>query len=63
MMNRNRKIFDRLASLASVLNLAIGFFGGVAGSFVFGALLGMGLPGYLLGFFVGIAVVWGCISF
>lgn len=58
-----KKFFDRLNTVLGILQLLLALVVGMAGAWLLGGFLGMGLPGYCLGLVIGVAIVFGAICF
>lgn len=54
-----KDFWDRLGTFLGLLSLILAIVAGIAGAYLLGSFFGMGMPGYALGFLLGIALVYG----
>lgn len=58
-----KNFWDRFFTLMGLFILLVAVLAGAAGAYLLGSVFGMGLPGYALGFLVGLAIVLGGFGF
>lgn len=59
---KKKGFWSRLFGVFDILYLIVAVIAGLAGGYLLGGFLGMGLPGYALGFVLGVGLVLGGLS-